>query len=33
MVAKLQSYYQKFKTKWSKVIASRQTSDAEWKTF
>jgi hypothetical protein len=29
MVAKLQSYYQKFKTKWSKVIASRQTSDAE----
>jgi len=29
MVGKLQAYYQKFKTKWSKVIASRQTSDAE----
>ena len=27
MIAKLQAYYQKFKTKWSKVIASRQTSD------
>tara|TARA_R110000868_G_scaffold242209_1_gene497741 strand:+ start:1061 stop:1651 length:591 start_codon:yes stop_codon:yes gene_type:complete len=29
MVMKLQSYYQKFKTKWSKVIASRQTTDTE----
>ena len=29
MVGKLQAYYQKFKTKWSKVIASRQTSDTE----
>jgi hypothetical protein len=24
MVAKLQSYYEKFKTKWSKIVASRQ---------
>ena len=29
MIIKLQSYYQKFKTKWSKVIASRQTTDTE----
>jgi len=29
MIVKLQSYYQKFKTKWSKVIASRQTTDTE----
>jgi hypothetical protein len=24
MIAKLQSYYEKFKTKWSKIVASRQ---------
>ena len=24
MVSKLQSYYEKFKTKWSKIVASRQ---------
>jgi hypothetical protein len=29
MIVKLQSYYQKFKTKWSKVIASRQKTDTE----
>jgi hypothetical protein len=29
MIMKLQSYYQKFKTKWSKVIASRQKTDTE----
>ena len=29
MIIKLQSYYQKLKTKWSKVIASRQTTDTE----
>ena len=29
MIIKLQSYYQKFKTKWSKVIASRQKTDTE----
>ena len=23
-IAKLQSYYEKFKTKWSKIVASRQ---------
>jgi hypothetical protein len=24
MIGKLQSYYEKFKTKWSKIVASRQ---------
>jgi hypothetical protein len=24
MIAKLQSYYEKFKAKWSKIVASRQ---------
>jgi hypothetical protein len=24
VVGKLQSYYEKFKTKWSKIVASRQ---------
>ena len=31
MVAKLQSYYEKFKTKWSKIVASRQEDVEKWK--
>jgi hypothetical protein len=31
MVGKVQSFYEKFKNKWSKIVASRQ--DKIWKVF
>jgi hypothetical protein len=33
MIGKLRSYYEKFKAKWSKVVASRQEDVEEWKSL